>query len=49
MAVAVSSSITKSGSTISGNITTIVVVATAHGNGWDHRYAGSGSVVATYC
>jgi len=46
MAVIVSSSITKSGSTIKGNISRIVVVETAPGYRPDPGHAGTGKVVA---
>ena len=49
MGTLVSSSIGKSGSTISGNIASIVVVATAPGYAGDPGHPGSGTIVATYC
>jgi len=46
MGTAVSTTIAKSGSTISGNITTIVVVSTAPPN---PGHPGTGTIIATYC
>jgi hypothetical protein len=46
MGVVVSSSITKSGSTISGNISRIVVVETAPGYKPNRSHVGTGKVVA---
>jgi Bacterial Ig-like domain (group 3) len=49
MGTAVSSSVTKNGATISGNVTKIVVVVTAPGYASDPGHPGTGTVVATYC
>ena len=49
MGVLVTSSVQKSGSTISGNTTGIVVVATEPGYGPAPGHRGSGTIVATYC
>ena len=49
MGTAVSTSITKSGNTITGTITKIVVVATARGYASDPGHAGTGTIIATYC
>ena len=49
MGVIVSSSITKSGSTISGNTPDIVVVKTNSGYAPDPGHAGTGTVVAQVC
>jgi hypothetical protein len=49
MAVIVSSSITKSGSTIAGNVSQIVIVKTNPGYGSDPGHAGTGTVVAVWC
>lgn len=49
MAVIVSSSIGKAGSTISGDVVRIVVVKTAPGYAADPGHAGTGTVVATVC
>jgi hypothetical protein len=49
MGVLVSSSITKSGPTINGNTTSIVVVEVAPGYGPSPGKAGTGTVIATYC
>jgi len=49
MGVIVSSSITKSGSTISGNTPNIVVVKTNAGYAPDPGHAGTGTVVAQVC
>jgi len=49
MGTAVSSSITKNGNTISGNITKIVVVVTAPGYASNPGHAGTGTIIATYC
>lgn len=49
MAVVVSSSITKSGSTINGNVTKLVIVKTNTGYGPDPGQAGTGTIVATVC
>jgi hypothetical protein len=48
-AVIVSSNITKSGSTISGNIVEIVIVKTNPGYGPDPGHAGTGTVVGVLC
>jgi DNA/RNA endonuclease G (NUC1) len=48
-AVMVSSSITKSGSTISGNTPKIVIVKTNPGYGPDPSQAGTGKVIGTLC
>lgn len=49
MAVIVSSSVTKSGSQISGNTTHIVLVSTNSGYGQNPGHAGTGTVIATIC
>jgi hypothetical protein len=49
MGTLVASSVRNSGSTISGNIVSIVVVATGAGYAPDPGHAGTGTVVATYC
>jgi Bacterial Ig-like domain (group 3) len=49
MGVLVSSSITKSGSTISGNTTNIVVMKTEPGYAPDPGHHGTGTIVASYC
>ncbi|HEX8919726.1 MAG TPA: hypothetical protein VF898_14580, partial [Chloroflexota bacterium] len=49
MGVAVSSGVTMSGSTISGNITSIVVVKTNTGYQPDPSHPGTGTVIATFC
>ncbi len=49
MGTLVSTSIGKSGSTISGDIAGIVVVATAAGYAADPGHPGSGTILATYC
>ncbi|HYY93397.1 MAG TPA: MBG domain-containing protein, partial [Pyrinomonadaceae bacterium] len=49
MAVVVSSSIKKSGSTITGNVFRIVIVKTAPGYDSDPGHAGTGMVVAVLC
>ena len=49
MGTAVSSSIAKNGSTISGNITKIVVVVTSPGYAANPGHPGTGMIVATYC
>ena len=49
MGVVVSSSVSQSGSTISGNVTKIVVVATNPNYAPNPGNAGTGVVVATYC
>jgi hypothetical protein len=49
MAVIASSSITKSGSTTSGNIRAIVIVKTDPGYAPDPGHPGTGTVVAVLC
>ena len=49
LAVIVSSSVTKSGSTVSGNIVRIVVVKTNPGYAADPGHPGTGTVVGTIC
>lgn len=49
MAVVVSSAISKSGSTISGDIQQIVVIKTNPGYAPDPGHAGTGTIVATVC
>jgi uncharacterized repeat protein (TIGR01451 family) len=49
MGVVVPGTITKSGSTISGNIAHIVVVQTNPGYAPDPGHPGTGTIVATYC
>jgi hypothetical protein len=49
MGVAVSTSVTKHGDTISGDITTIVVVVTDPGYAANPGHPGTGSIIATYC
>ncbi|HEV2712601.1 MAG TPA: hypothetical protein VGU26_05845, partial [Gaiellaceae bacterium] len=49
MGVIVSSNVTKSGSTISGDIAKIVVVTTDPGYGPSPGHPGTGKVVTTYC
>lgn len=49
MGTAVTSSVTKHGSSISGAITAIVVVVTAPGYQANPGHPGTGTVVATYC
>ena len=49
MGVAVATTVTKSGSTVSGNIVHIVVVKTNPGYGPDPSNPGTGTIVATYC
>jgi hypothetical protein len=49
MGTAVSSSIAKNGSTISGNITQIVVVVTTPGYAANPGHPGTGTIIATYC
>ena len=49
MGVLVASSITKTGSTISGNTIKIVVVKTDPGYSGNPGHAGTGTIVATYC
>jgi hypothetical protein len=49
MGVAVSSSILKNGSVISGNIISIVVVVTDPGYAPNPGHPGTGTIIATYC
>ena len=49
MGVLVSSSVSKSGNTISGNVTKIVVVTTNPGYDAEPGHPGTGAIVATYC
>jgi hypothetical protein len=49
MGVLVSSNVSKSGSTIAGNTTSIVVVNVAPGYAGNPGHAGTGTVVAVYC
>ncbi|GEM_PF-3087936 len=49
MAVIVSSAITKSGSTVSGNVAQVVVIKTAAGYAADPGHAGTGAIVAQVC
>ncbi len=49
MGVLVAGPVTKSGSTISGSTTRIVVVNTNPGYAGNPGHAGTGTVVATYC
>ena len=49
MGTVVSSSIAKNGSTISGNITHIVVIVTAPGYDSNPGHPGTGTIIATYC
>jgi hypothetical protein len=49
MGVVVSSSVSKSGSSISGNVPEIVVVRTSTGYAANPGHAGTGTVVAVYC
>jgi large repetitive protein len=49
MGTAVTSSVTKHGSSIGGTVTKIVVVVTAPGYAANPGHAGTGTVVATYC
>ncbi len=49
MGVLVSSTVTSSGSTISGNIPKIVVIRTDPGYGMSPGHEGTGTIVATYC
>jgi hypothetical protein len=49
MGTVISSSVTKNGTTISGNVTNIVVVVTAPGYASDAGHAGTGTIIATYC
>jgi PKD repeat protein len=49
MAVLVSSSITKSGSTLAGNVPRVVIVKVSPGYGSNPGHAGTGTVVAVLC
>lgn len=49
MGTAVSTTVSKNGSTITGNITKIVVVLTAPGYASNPGHPGTGSIIATYC
>ncbi len=49
MGTAVTTAITKNGSTIAGNITRIVVVVTAPGYESNPGHPGTGVIIATYC
>jgi hypothetical protein len=49
MGTAVTSSVTKNGAAISGNITKIVVVVTAPGYASNPGHPGTGTIIATYC
>ena len=49
MGVIVSSSVTKKGSAISGNVRKLVVVKTNPGYGPNPGHAGTGTVVAVIC
>jgi hypothetical protein len=49
MGLAVSSSIVKNGSVLSGNIISIVVVVTDPGYGPNPGHSGTGTIIATYC
>jgi len=49
MGVLVASSVTKSGTAISGNFSQIVVVATDPGYAPSPGHPGTGRIVATYC
>ncbi len=49
MGVVVSSAVTKSGSTVSGNVVRIVVVKTAPGYSPNAGHDGTGTIVATFC
>jgi len=49
MGVLVTSKVTKSGSTISGNFAKIVVVKINPGYAPNPMNAGTGTIVATYC
>jgi hypothetical protein len=49
MAVIVASNVTKSGSTISGNIVSIVIVKTNPGYANDPGHPGTGTIVAVLC
>ena len=49
MGTAISTSITKHGNTISGNITKIVVVLTDPGYASNPGHPGTGTIIATYC
>jgi hypothetical protein len=49
MGVVVTTSVTKSGSTSSGNVAQIVVVQTDAGYSTAPGHVGTGLIVATYC
>ena len=49
MGTAVTTAVTKNGSTVAGNITKIVVVITAPGYAPNPGHPGTGSIIATYC
>jgi hypothetical protein len=49
MGTAISKTIAKTGNTISGNISKIVVVVTAPGYAPDPGHPGTGTIIATYC
>jgi large repetitive protein len=49
MGTAISTSITKHGNTISGNITKIVVILTDPGYASNPGHPGTGTIIATYC
>ena len=49
MGTAISTSITKNGNTITGNITKIVVVVTNPGYAPNPGHPGTGTIIATYC
>jgi hypothetical protein len=49
MGTVISSSVTKSGTAISGNVAKIVVVVTAPGYASDPGHPGTGTIIATYC
>lgn len=49
MGTVVSSSITRHGNTISGNITKIVVIVTAPGYNANPGHPGTGTIIATFC
>jgi hypothetical protein len=49
MGVLVANTITKSGSTVSGNFVHIVVVKVNAGYAPDPSHAGTGTIIATYC
>jgi hypothetical protein len=49
MAVVVASNITKTGNTISGNVSKIVVVTPNPGYDTNPGHAGTGKIVAVFC